>query len=248
NDNEVVQPNDNEVQTVDAPDVGFVSATTNDVTVVKPKAVQVVKKSNDLNDQIRSADLPLSEMIVVLKQVYGVDQISDLNISQLMTKPIKLKLVMNYNNLKKLKISELKAILKTRKEKVGGKKEVLIQRILNPTQDQTTTNEQEMPLGVDESGTVSNIVGVNVAMNIPELGPLNTLDEPEIALEASNLLAPLGADTLESIVAPLETDTSSLSNISLESVKSPLDVTLSELTPLESVKSPLDVTLSELTP
>lgn len=231
--------------------VGIVTAGDSSVTVINPTPVVISRKSTLkglLTEQIRSANLPLEELINIIGDVYGLkashkERFRSSAQDNIILDNLPIKTAATYESLKKLKVAELKKILKARKEKLSGKKDDLINRILNPTPAPivaTGTSEETLPLPVESSGSVSNIdPNINIATDtLPALGPLNTLDalpalgplntETNIeTVQGSDLLPPI--DNNFGITSPL--------GASVESIKSPLvNVDLSSL---ESIKSPL---------
>lgn len=95
---------------------------------------------NVLMDALRGADQTLGVAMSVFLETYGLrdrlDGIMDMLSDHAESKPTALPVPTTYEGLKELKVSELKKILKARGEKVGGKKDELIHRIMNPTPQQ----------------------------------------------------------------------------------------------------------------
>ncbi len=109
------------------------------VPVAKPKAPKKEPKNplEVLMGTLREADQTMSVAIAVLLNVYGAGELHPA-IMQLVgdraeTLPAPLPVPMTFEGLKDMKVTELKKILKARGEKVGGNKDDLVLRILNPT-------------------------------------------------------------------------------------------------------------------
>ena len=106
------------------------------VPVTKPK----VSKKNPvevLMNSIRDSEQTFGVAIAALLNVYGAGDLHpgmiELLVNRTETFPVTLSVPATYHRLKELKVAELKKILKLRGEKVGGKKDELIHRIMNPT-------------------------------------------------------------------------------------------------------------------
>lgn len=117
-----------------------------------PKSMATPRpKSKDpvefLKTSIRNADQTLEVAISALLSVYSAEDLYN-DIVELIgdrksSGPVSLPVPTTYSGLKELKVADLKKILKERGEKVGGKKEELIQRIMNPT-----SQEDEAPMAL----------------------------------------------------------------------------------------------------
>ena len=91
-----------------------------------------------LKSAARDADQSLAVALAALMEAYGATEyyqtvVAALHPTLLETKPVALAVPHNAEALKTMKVADLKKILKDRGEKVGGKKEELIARILNPS-------------------------------------------------------------------------------------------------------------------
>ena len=119
-----------------------------------PKKKAPKKKAKDhsqpLRKGIRTSDLSLSAALTALLEVYGVSEklghLLDLVEDEDLTDTVvpALDVIENYEELNKLRTTDLKKILKERKQKVSGKKEDLIERILNP-EEPSKVAELQMP-------------------------------------------------------------------------------------------------------
>lgn len=113
----------------------------------RPKTKSTKSPVEFLKTSIRNADQTLEVAISALLSVYSAEELYN-DIVELIgdrksSGPVSLPVPTTYSGLKELKVADLKKILKERGEKVGGKKEELIQRIMNPT-----SQEDEAPMAL----------------------------------------------------------------------------------------------------
>lgn len=131
------------------------------VKVSKPKVVKT--PTEKLTEQIRSSKQTLGVSLAVLLNVYDAgdlyDQLMELvnDRSEVLPQEPELPSVegMNESDLKKMKVVDLRKILKDRGEKLVGKKDELIARILNPTQKQeilVPENQEEEQIEDENQG------------------------------------------------------------------------------------------------
>ena len=114
------------------------------VVVTKPTKPKVTKSPTDtLKSAVRDADQTLDIALAALLDVYGATDHYPVVINGLVglagNKPVHLPVPQNADALRAMKVADLKRILKERGDKVGGKKEELIHRVLNPTPKQGQT-------------------------------------------------------------------------------------------------------------
>ena len=114
----------------------------------KPKSPKAPKKTPQevLTMAIRDADLTLKEALRTLLETYGVDDFDFESFETIYDEPRKpkaLDIPESEEELSKLRVTDLKKFLKSRGQKVGGKKAELVARILNP---EATSPSQESPI------------------------------------------------------------------------------------------------------
>lgn len=108
------------------------------VPTAAPKAKKEAKNPVEtLMSAVRNTGLPLQTSLSAVLAVYGVSDLQDAVLQLVADRaaavPAPLQVTMTVEGLKTLKVEDLKKLLKDRNEKVGGKKEELIHRLLNPT-------------------------------------------------------------------------------------------------------------------
>ena len=91
---------------------------------------------------IRNANLPMTQAITVLCEVYGKDPISILPKKYIDSLPLPLPVPDTEEGLTNLKVSDLRDILKDMNQKTSGKKSDLVKRILNPEKSRIYTESQ----------------------------------------------------------------------------------------------------------
>jgi len=106
------------------------------------KAAKTVKEPKDpkatLVSALRDANQSFGAAFELLLQAYGLgpvpaaENLVDVVVKAWATTPVALVAPETYDQLMQLRLVDLKKILKDRKQKVGGKKEELVNRILNP--------------------------------------------------------------------------------------------------------------------
>ena len=117
----------------------------------KPKAPKKPERNplDVLKSAIRDADQTLSIALASFLDVYNATDRYPMLIEALAnlaeTKPVALAVPRTADGLRNLKVAELKKILKARGDKVGGKKDELIHRIMNPTPQQVPQGPLHLP-------------------------------------------------------------------------------------------------------
>jgi hypothetical protein len=146
--------------------------------VNSPKKEKVVKDPRaNLMLAMRDANQTFGAAFELLLQVYGMgpvpeaENLAEVVIEAWETTPVALEAPTTYDELMKLRLVDLKKILKDRKQKVGGKKEELVNRILNPEA------EVEAPAGGLE---LPPLEPVNVPIDVPEVENPNDLLTTEL--------------------------------------------------------------------
>lgn len=134
-------------------------------SVALPKtAPKTVKKSvknptDKLTSVFRDAEQKLGVSLAVLLNVYGADDLYDQMMelvgdrSESLPQQLEVPSTegLNEAGLKEMTISDLKNILKSRGEKLAGKKDELIQRILNPSPKQPVKSVVSVSSPMDEA-------------------------------------------------------------------------------------------------
>ena len=146
--------------------------------VVAPIVKKVKKEKKDspkpkkdmripLRKALRSADLDLASVMELLLEVYGTTEDGTKT-------PISLPPPQDEEGLKRLKVVELRKILRSNNQKTSGKKTVLIERILHPkpSPPPLTTKEVKVDTGVTmpeekSVGGVQNIKIPPVTYSLP---------------------------------------------------------------------------------
>ena len=107
----------------------------------------VTKSEKSLGEQIRKLDLSLFETMRAVSSVYGLDfeYFTDFLSEVGETKPEvkKIDIPETEEELEKLKVKDLKEILKSKGEKIGGKKSELIERILALEEEEEEAEQEE---------------------------------------------------------------------------------------------------------
>lgn len=94
-----------------------------------PRVQRTPKESLEI--YIRDSNLPLGEVLEVIRKVYGLEETDDLDETPDLA-PVELEVPKTKEELAKLRVKELKVILKKQGKRVSGKKDDLIERILAP--------------------------------------------------------------------------------------------------------------------
>ena len=148
------------------------------VTVAKKTTKKVTRSPAELLiSSIRNADQALNVAVAALLETYNATDRYAVLMGSLVdiaeTKPGPIPVPTTIEGLRALKMVELKKILKDRGEKVGGKKEELVERILNPT-PQVPHGIQFHPLPV-EATAVTNLPPVTNLHSAPRasFSPIN---------------------------------------------------------------------------
>jgi len=142
--------------------------------VAAPKTKAPAKSPLDtLKSAVRNADQTLSFAVAAVLEVYGASDRAHAVAAALAgiteNKPLSQVVPETAEGLRTLKVEDLKKILKDRGEKVGGKKDELIHRILNPTPKEAV---QAPPLPALGAG------------GLPPLGVLPALGTEDDAMDA----------------------------------------------------------------
>ena len=142
------------------------------------------KRQETLVKAIRTTNMPFSQALAILLQTYDIqnsqllEQASELNIKDLL--PPVLDVADDEEELKKLKVVELKKILKERGQKVSGKKADLIERILNP----------ETVVDNPQTGSLPPMQIPDTGVHLPDLpvngSPLEPLPEGAVNLGSTD--------------------------------------------------------------
>jgi len=98
---------------------------------------------------VKDSGLSVEAALAALLSVYGLSEfhanvVQALGVKASLVPPVS-ETPTTYEGLKNLKVEDLKKILKARNEKVGGKKEELIHRILNPTPQAPEQPQVQLP-------------------------------------------------------------------------------------------------------
>jgi hypothetical protein len=155
-----------------------------------------------LENEMRNTSLPLGDLMLLVSKVYGVNLSSDLYAAQAQKIPEALPLPTTEAGLMKLKVVDLRAVLKARNLKISGKKIELVHRILNPNPTpppvtnlqpavQTYTPEQlqtiqagndmvQMPPPANIPTSPIQVEGIQVPSSIPPQEGVSGIEIPDL--------------------------------------------------------------------